>query len=292
MPRYINSLLAIILLASPTFSEERVDLVKPASANGVVEVVNTAGSVTVIGWTREEVQVQGVLGQGSERLDFDAGPRRTVVRVVWPHNCRACEGSKLTIKVPLASDLSVEVVSADIAVQDTTGPCTLKSVSGGVRVSGSASQVVARSVSGGVRVEGARGPVRAKSVSGDVLIDGVEGSLEGSTVSGDIKVGGSTISRADLAAVSGSIRWEGTLAPAACLEAKTVSGDITLVLPAETAANFQAMTFSGSIRNDFGPEAKRVSQYTPERELSFATGSGGARIVLKSQSGSISLRQR
>lgn len=292
MSRFISSALAVTLLASPTFSEERVDLVKPASASGEVEIVNTSGSITVIGWAREEVQVQGVLGRGSKRLDFDAGPHRTVVRVVLPPNCRSCEGSDLTIKIPMASALYVEVVSADITVQETTGPCTLKSVSGDVRVSGGTAQVEARSVSGEVRVRAVRAPVRAKSVSGDVLVDGVEGSVEGSTVNGDIEIRGSTISRADLASVSGFVRMEGTLTPSARLDARSVSGDITLVLPADTAADFQATTFSGSIRNDFGPEARRVCQYTPERELNFATGSGGARIVLKSHSGNISLRQR
>ncbi len=292
MFRMIGCVLVVALLASPAFSEERVDSSKPASATGVVEVVNISGSITVIGWAQEQVHVQGVLGRGTERLEFEAGPHRTIVRVVLPRNCRSCEGSHLTIKVPAASALDVDAVSADITVRDTTGACALKSVSGDVEVSGSASQVEARSVSGEVLVRAVRAPVRAKSVSGNVVIDGVEGSVEASSVSGTIQVKGAAISRADVAATSGSIRMEGSLAPGARIEAKAVSGDITLVLPADTVADFEVTTFSGGIRNGFGPEAKRVSQYTSERELTFSTGSGGARIVLKSFSGNVSLQKR
>ncbi len=292
MSSMIGRVLAMTLLASPAFCGERVDVSKPASATGLVEVVNVSGSITVVGWAREEVHVQGVLGKGTERLEFDAGPRRTLVRVVLPRTCRSCEGSELTIKVPAASALEVAVVSADVAVRDTTGACTVKSVSGDILVAGSTALVDARSVSGAVRVSAVRAPVRAKSVSGDVVIDGVEGSVEGSSVSGSIQVKGTAITRADLATTSGAIRMDASLAPGARIEAKSVSGDITLVLPARTVADFEVTTFSGGIRNDFGPEATRVSQYTSERELTFSTGSGGARIVLKSFSGNVALQKR
>lgn len=292
MSRVIGAALAMTLLASPVLCGERVDLTKLASATGVVEVGNVSGSITIVGWAREEVHVQGVLGRGTERLEFEAGPLRTVVRVVLPRNCRSCEGSDLTIKVPAASALEVNVVSADITVRDMTGTCALKSVNGDILVTGSTSQVDARAISGEVEVRVARAPVRAKSVSGDVVIDGVEGSVEGSSVSGSIRVKGTAISRADLAATSGSIRLEASVLPGARIEAKSVSGDITLVLPRGTVADFEVTTFSGGIRNDFGPAATRVSQYTSERELTFSTGSGGARIVLKSFSGNVALQKR
>ncbi len=292
MSQMIGRVLAVALLATFAFGEERVDLTKPAAATGVVEVVNVSGSIRVIGWGREEVHVQGVLGRGSERLQFEAGPHRTIVRVVLPRNCRSCEGSDLSIKVPAASTLEVDVVSAAITVRDMTGTCTLKSVSGDIDVGGDPSQLEARSVSGDVRVRTVRGFVHAKSVSGDVVVDDIEGSVEGFSVSGCIQVKGGALSRADLATTSGSIRIEARLAPGARIDAKSVSGDITLLLPADTAADFEITSFSGGIRNAFGPEARRVSQYTSERELTFSTGRDDARIVLKSFSGDVSLQKR
>ncbi len=64
-----------------------------------------------------------------------------------------------------------------------------------------------------------------------------------------------------------------------------------LRLPAATAADFDVTTFSGNISNEFGPQARRTSEYGPGKELSFSTGAG-ARIVAKSFSGDVRLRKR
>jgi predicted membrane protein len=71
-----------------------------------------------------------------------------------------------------------------------------------------------------------------------------------------------------------------------------MSGSIDLFLPADVAADFDVSTFSGSIRNDFGPAARRTSEYIPGKELSFTSGKGGARVVAKSFSGAVNLRKR
>lgn len=288
----IGSVLAASLMAGPVVAGTRVFESRPASATGAVEVVNVSGSVTVVGWDREEVEVQGELGKGTERLLFEAGPQRTTVRVILPRNCRSCQGSDLTIKVPRRSSLGVDAVSAAINVQDVEGVCTLKSVSGDVQVSGAARRVEARSVSGEVRVRAVGGCVRARSVSGNVVIDGAEGSVDGSSVSGSIEVKGRSLSRAELSTTSGSIRLDGRLVAGGKVEARSVSGDITVVLPGDTVADFEVTTFSGIIENGFGHEARRVSRYTAEKELSFSTGSGGARVALQSFSGSVVLQKR
>jgi DUF4097 and DUF4098 domain-containing protein YvlB len=288
----IGSVLAASLVAGPVVAGTRVSESRPASATGAVEVVNVSGSVTVIGWDREEVEVQGELGKGAERLHFEAGPERTTVRVVLPRNCRSCEGSDLTVRVPRRSALEVDAVSATIVVQDVQGVCTLKSVSGDVQVSGDARRVEARSVSGEVRLRVMGGCVRARSVSGNVAIDGAEGSVEASSVSGSIEVKGNALARAELSTTSGSIQLDGSLVAGGKVEAKSVSGDIVVALPGDTVADFEVTTFSGGIRNGFGYEARRVSKYTSEKELTFSTGSGGARVALQSFSGNVVLRKR
>ena len=72
---------------------------------------------------------------------------------------------------------------------------------------------------------------------------------------------------------------------------ETVSGTIELRVPAGLAADFDAETFSGKITNELGPAPKRSGQILPSQELSFSTGSGGARISLQSFSGAIRIRK-
>ena len=41
-----------------------------------------------------------------------------------------------------------------------------------------------------------------------------------------------------------------------------------------------------------GPEARRTNQYTPEKELSFTTGGGGARVSIETFSGAVKITTR
>lgn len=55
---------------------------RPADPRGTVEIVNTAGRVSVAGWERPEVEVTGTLAELVERLEFTRSGTRTRVRVV------------------------------------------------------------------------------------------------------------------------------------------------------------------------------------------------------------------
>ena len=289
--RKIGLALLVLAAAWPAAAQQKLDETRPASKDGVVEVHTVSGSVTVTGWDREEVAVTGTLGRGSERLEFTGSAARTEVRVVLPHFAHDVDGSDLEIKVPAGSRLEVSTVSATIGVGAVTGPVRLESVSGGITVGGAPRQFDAKSVSGDIEIAAANAPGRASTVSGTVSLKGVQGEVEASSVSGAVGVSGGAVSRAELQTTSGDIRFDAGLASGGRLDAKTVSGTVDLLLPAATAADFDVTTFSGQISNEFGPQARRASEYGPGRELSFSTGAGG-RVVAKSFSGSVHLRKR
>lgn len=291
MKRLGLSVMALAAVAFPAMAQQKLDERRPAGKDGVVEVQNVSGSVKVTGWDRDEVAVTGTLGRGSERLEFTGTGVRTEVRVVLPHFAHHVDGSDLEIKVPAGSHLEVNTVSADIGVDGVAGPVRLESVSGRVTVGGAPREFEAKTVSGGIEIAAASAPGRASSVSGAVALRGVNGSVEASSVSGAVSVTGDAVSRAELQTTSGDIRFEAGLTAGGRLDAKTVSGTVALLLPAATAADFDVTTFSGNITNEFGPQAKRTSEYGPGKELSFSTGAGG-RIVAKSFSGDVRLQKR
>lgn len=92
-------------------------------------------------------------------------------------------------------------------------------------------KLAANNVSGDVDIRGLRGPVQARSVSGDVHVSS-SGEVEAASVSGDVF------------AALGRI-------PADGLEFRSVSGNVTLELPANVDADFSARTLSGEIDSDF-----------------------------------------
>ncbi len=283
---------AVAALATAAGAQQALNERRPAARDGVVEVSNVSGSVRVDGWEREEVEVTGTLGRGSERLEFSGSGPRTVVKVVLPDHARNVQGSDLTIHVPAGSRLETETVSADIAVDGVDGALDLRSVSGDIAAKGAPKEVRAESVSGKLEIQASAATMRAKSVSGDVVLRGVRGEVEASAVSGGVRVSGSDISRGDLETTSGNIRFDSGVTGNATLDIKTVSGSVELLLPADVAADFHVTSFSGGIENELGPAARRTSEYGPGKELEFSTGSGGAKVSVQSFSGGVRLRKR
>jgi DUF4097 and DUF4098 domain-containing protein YvlB len=129
-------------------------------------------------------------------------------------------------------------------------------------------------------------------VNGTVTIRDASGELEASTVHGKLQVLGGSYERAEIESVAGAVRFEAAVSARAALSIDTVSGPVELLLPASVAAEFQVSSFSGRITNELGPAAEKPSKWTPQTELRFTTGSGGARITVETLSGAIGIRKR
>lgn len=130
-------------------------------------------------------------------------------------------------------------------------------------------RLAARNVSGDVDAEGLRGYVEARSVSGDVRVS-TSGFGEASTVSGEIF------------ASLGSGAWSGDL------DFRTVSGDITLELPARASTEVRVETMSGDIQSDFPLDVERRSM---RRRARGTIGEGGRELYLTTLSGDVRLRR-
>ena len=118
------ALVAALLLAACPASQPRVR--RSTSARRPIRPVRSrsrtsAGSVTVTGWDRNEVEITGELGDGTERLDFTKATRLTRIKVVLPERSYNVDDTDLIIKVPVGSVLSINTVSADVARPERAG---------------------------------------------------------------------------------------------------------------------------------------------------------------------------
>lgn len=281
----------VLIAAAPVWAQEKVDVKKAAAPDGRVSIENMAGSTRVIGWNREEVAVTGTLGRGAEGLDVSGGPGRTKIEVDVqgnPHSVR----SDLEIHVPAGSHVEIDTFSADVTVSEVTGTVQVESVSGRLSISGGLKEASAQSVNGSIEITGPSLRTHAESVNGPVTVRGASGEVEASTVNGTLEVTGGSFEHCRMESVSGGVRFEGDLAGNAELNVETVSGPVDLLLPAKVAAEFSVSTFSGDVRNEFGAEPERKSRHASEKELTFSTGSGSARVSVQTLSGAITLRKR
>lgn len=281
-------LAAVALLAPlPALAQTPVNERHALSSGGRVEISNVAGSVTVRGWDRNEVQLTGTLGDG-QRLDVQNSANRVQLKVVYPQNSRNSRGAVLELRVPRGSELQAGTVSAALDVADVDlRRLQASTVSGGIRANGQAGESSLTSVSGAIRSQLRTSRLELRSVSGAIDAAGTSGGeVSANSVSGGVELDLSAVQRLDAETVSGSlgVRSAG-LQPGGRISLQTVSAPITLTLPARTSAQLKVKSFSGSIRSDVG-EVERP-RYGPGSHLDARIGGGDGDITINSHSGSV-----
>lgn len=266
-----------------------IDKRTTADPAGTVEISNTAGSVLVTGWDRNEVEVTGELGKGTERLEFTKSDKITRIKVVLPDRSRNVDDTDLVVKVPAGSQVSINTVSADIGVQAVRGAQRLQSVSGDMRTETSGEDLECRTVSGDVTIAGSgrKGLVSITTVSGDANATRLAGEVNGSTVSGDFSLAVGETTRSRLRSTSGNLTLQGSLAPDARVDIESISGDVRLDLVGETGAEYDVSSFSGEIRPCFGPKPVRTDEYAPGKEWRHQEANANARVRIKTLSGDV-----
>ncbi len=283
--------LLAVALAAPASAQRKVDEVRPLNPDGSVEIDNLAGSVHVVGWGNSQVEVTGVLGKNVRDIEISGDEQEIEIYVDVPEHADDLE-SELTIRVPINAMVDVETVSATVQVEGVTGPVDVESVSGSVKIADRPRELSVETVSGEIAVAFASASTDLASVSGSITVDDAAGQLDAETVSGDIDVKQGLLDSASFETVSGSITFLADISGRGELDIESMSGAVTLAVSPGISAEFDISTFSGEINNAIGPEARRTNQYTPEKELSFTTGGGGAQISLETFSGAVTITTR
>src|SRR5580704_3380025 len=178
----------------------------------------------------------------------------------------------LTVTVPRKCQTQVGVVSAAAVM------------------SGISARASVKSVSGGITLDGVTGDVDANTVSGALEAQGINGKLNFHTVSGDLTLADGWLERLDANGVSGDVTADIDLDPLGGMQVTTVSGEVTLRLPAEADARVNLHSLSGDVRSEF-PELKRTSA-PASRSVSGSLGAGSGHVSVTTMSGRVILLRR
>lgn len=154
---------------------------------------------------------------------------------------RRARSVRMLIEVPRLSDIEVRGVSADITLSGDLGAVRLHSVSGDLRVD-SVLRLEVNTVSGDVRAASVAGDASITTVSGDVEARDVVGRLTANTSSGDVR-GTSVGDDLTVGTTSGDLRIERVGGTA--ITARSISGDVTIGLPAGIRVEPDISTLSG-----------------------------------------------
>lgn len=179
--------------------------------------------------------------------------------------------ASVVLSVPPQATLDVKSVSAPVVVSGLRARTAVKTVSGDVTLDDITREVDVNTVSGDVEARRIAADVRAKTVSGSVsVVDGSLPWLDAKTVSGDVTL--------DLEFHQGGV-----------YDATTVSGTVSFRTNDDPSLLVDARSVSGRLVSDFGLEWEDAPG---RRRLHERLGDGGARLHVKSVSGDLRLLRR
>lgn len=296
---------------------ERFGGVYKVDGSGALDLNQIAGDVRVVTGRANEFRIDAIKRVRHKdpaeakrllaalRVEVTQVGNRLEVRTAYPRTSgnRGWSGSvDYTLTVPQNAAVSAKTVSGDVSVSGVRGEVRAETVSGDVDVSDTPNLALAKTVSGDVRARNiAATTLTLGTVSGTVIATALKvRTLEVGSVSGDLQLSDLEIERLTAKTLSGDIEFAGRLLKGGRYEFHAHSGDMRLVLPADTAGfEIDASTFNGSVRSDF-PVTLRSTTREPApgrrsagaRAIRGAFGDAGSILSLRSFSGSVVITRK
>ena len=287
----LHTALVIGALLTAVPVEAQTPIRRGASVNrdAGVKIWIPAGSIRLIGWDRDSLHVEGTVGKG-DTFYFGGAGSGAKFGVDEPSAGRVAQPAHLTAYVPRGARVNVRTVSASTEASDVSG--WFNTVSGDIRLSGTAETVQAEAIDGSIYLTATSPYTRARTGSGTLTVGGHIEDLVASTVSGQLTVTAGGLARGRFESVTGPILIAAPIDRAASIDIDNHNGSVELRVPSTVAADFDLISVGGSITNYFDKRPPTTGRQGRGQELSFFTDPKGARIVVRTFKGAITLRQR
>jgi len=287
--RTATILLGGLLSATPALGQQKVERRLALGMEGAFRIHNMVGSVIVHGWNKDTVLVRATLGAGDQ---LHMGGAYTGAKMfVESSSERNPKPTRLEVWVPARVRLWIKTATASIDVSGVSGGLDLYVVSGTIDVTGSPRELNAEAIDGDIHVTGSPPWLRAKSASGAITFRGASADAALSTVSGAIRVDGGLFERTRIETVTGSIAFVGQLDRTGVFDFDTHGGDVNIAVPEKTNASFAVVTIAGKIENQLSRTRPFAGRFGRGQELVTETGTGGAKVNVRTFKGPVTLRR-
>lgn len=206
----------------------------------------------------------------------------------------------LQLDVPRGATVRLQVQNGDVEVTDVS-EARVVSINGDVNLQRVTARVDVTSLNGDVMLNDSSGDVRLNTLSGDIIVSNARGAEPGAsfsakTTSGSIHLEGVTHSKIEAMTVNGRVHFAGHLAAGGGYQFKSMSGDVTLTLPAASSFSVNARVLSGGeIVTDFpvkAVESHASGSSSMGSRLAGVIGAGGPQVTLTTYSGTVHLKKQ
>jgi hypothetical protein len=176
--------------------------------------------------------------------------------------------------------------SAEVSIAVPRGTVVrMYTISADGLLAGLAATATVRTVSGSIVLDEVTGDVAARTVSGRIEVRALSGSLTGESVSGSLTVQARSLPELDVKTVSGELVVDLQQAPST-VTMRSVSGDLTVRIPAGAGYRLDARSVSGQIVAD-GRSLGASRPGPPQGEV--RSGDESVRVSATSVSGDVTL---
>jgi len=266
------------------------------NAGGRLEVENFNGSVEILGWDQNTVDISGTKYAEEEsmlhamRIETSQNGNTVHVRTDRPDPRRWNGGARYVIRVPKRTELSrIQSSNGSLRIEDIDGPTAdLITSNGRIQLRNIRGRVDAKTSNGSVDVQTAEGGVTIRTSNGSVTLDNVRGTLQATTSNGAIR--GTLVDSVPndpirLSTSNGTIDVRLQMPRNNDIIASTSNGGITIRMPSNAGARLNATTSSHeSIMTDFDVQ---VHGLLSKHRIEGTIGSGGPTLQLTTSNGGI-----
>ena len=172
-------------------------------------------------------------------------------------------------------------------------PIQLGVLSASAVVTGLHAGAAVKSMSGDITLDGVTGLISAETMSGEVAACDLDGEIHFKSMSGGLTLAGGSVDTLTVVTVSGQVTADVALGnggngrSGGSLRVNTMSGEVTLRLPADSDAQVHLHSASGPARTEF--ETLRTIKAPASHTVSGNVGAGTGHVSVTTMSGAVTL---
>ncbi len=261
---------------------------------GRVSLETFNGSVEILSWEKNSVQITGTKYAGHEedmrdiKIDVQAGADAVRIRAIRPEGRlrRGNMGARFVLRVPREVELErVASSNGPLRVEDVRGNARLETSNGSIRIRKFEGSLTARTSNGGVEGYGIAGDAEVRTSNGTVRLEDLRGGLSAETSNAGINVQRfepKSASPIRLTTSNGTIDIALDQFSGNELRATTSNASIVVRMPSDIKAQLRASTSNGVVSTDFD-----VSGRIDKHHIDGTINGGGPLLSLTTSNGSV-----
>ena len=277
----MNGASALILLAGMLTSPG--DTLVDVQEGEQLVLRDFGGTVVLESWTRPVIRAEV---DSKEAPNFQVSRSGNRVELRMPGGRTPVSGEDFRLTIPQWMDVEISGKEVEVEVYDVSGDVTVRNFRGDLFFQDLSGSVDAYTAEGSIEGYGLTGTAHLQTGEDEIVVVHSTAILDLETVDGDIRLEGMESRRISVRTTDGEIEFSGRVLEGGDYGFYSHGGDIQIRLAEPVDLDARVLAYGGEFQSDF---PVRTKGFRSGESLDFTLGSGGARMVVETFDGEVSL---